>query len=88
MACEEVMAQCINELQKEPIDVHKTIEEIRQERKTVIDEVTGEELTLVDPKEAFKPTHKIHFRNRLTPEEELFHFKEQLSKILQDKPKN
>ena len=70
-ACEDVMAQCINELNKEPIDVHKTIEEIRQER-TEIEYLQ-------------KPTHKIHFRNRLSPEQELFHLKEQLSKILQDK---
>ena len=72
---ETVMAQCINELQKEPVDVNKTIEDIRQER--------------IEIDELARRGHKILFKAEVKqdPQQALFDMKERLSKIIQEPPK-
>lgn len=74
-ACEEVMAQCIHELNKEPVNTNITIEELRQQR-SEIDELA-------------KTPHKVRFDIRKppvrTPQQQLFDLKEELSRIIQDK---
>lgn len=73
-AIDEVLAQCIHELNKEPVNVNCTIEELRQQR-TEMDQLANK-------------THKVHFRPPVrSPEQQLFDLKEELSRIIQDKDK-
>ena len=74
-AIDETLAQCINELNKEPVNVNCTIEELRKQR-TEMDELAN-------------TPHKVRFDIRKppvrSPQQQLFDLKEELSKIIQNK---
>tara|TARA_R100000353_G_scaffold87243_1_gene64823 strand:- start:375 stop:653 length:279 start_codon:yes stop_codon:yes gene_type:complete len=66
-----VIEQCVAELQREPVNMNITIEQLREKR--------------IEMEELAQRKHRVEFR--LDPEQALFDMKERLSKIIQEPPK-